>query len=139
MTATEWKTPQEILSLQEIGRRQAEEAAEIHPRVRARDTKRPPPVTLPEAFHGIWRYVRDDRNQLQDLILHVRADGYFSQVLVRTEHGDVSAFAARGPIVEDENGSLHFLAQEVRQFEPNFNWAGAWGSSPEASTPIWTS
>ena len=133
MTATDWEPPQEILNLQEVGRlrRQAEETAQTHPPVRARDAEGLPAATVPGTFEGIWRYVRDDRNYIQDVILHIRADGFFYQVFARTEHGDLYVFAARGPIVEDEHGRLYLPAEEVRQFDPNYNSAGEWDSPPQ--------
>lgn len=82
MTATEWERPQDILVLQEVDRlkRQAEETAEAHPTVRARETEGLPAATIPEAFEGIKRYVRDDGNHIENVILHIRADGFFYQI-----------------------------------------------------------
>lgn len=133
MTATEWEPPQDILNPQEVGhlRRQAEETAEVHPPVRARDAMELPSAAVPEAFTGIWRYVRDDGNYPEEVILHIRADGFFYQVFARIEHGDLYAFAAPGPIVEDQHGRFYFPAQEVRRFDPNFNPTGLWSSPPE--------
>lgn len=131
---------QEIVYMQQMGqlRSEAEDSAATVPPQPAREASDLQPATSHGELAGTWRYVMDyrpERDQVEDWILHIGADRFFFQSFVNTDHGDLYAFAARGPLLEDEQGRIYFAVEEVRDFDPNRNMVGDWQAYPAEENP----